>query len=222
MINVNLLPYHLRPVKRTPILYLLGAAAMMLVLLGIAFKWAMNIQEVRSINADLESNRQALAALEPIVQEYNDLVQQKVDLGEQLETIRAIASDRIIWSRQLWNLNKLALDNMWYDEIKVQIKNVKEQEWVYDEKEKKRKLETVTNKKNFLIVEGYVVPGDNGEAQISPMMIQSQDPNEEFANLFQIQQHSLKDTEYEDTPVRNFTLEYLIGDFEESSEGEST
>lgn len=214
MIEINLLPYHLRPVKRTPVLYILGAVILVATILGIGFKWGQTRAEISSRTAELNANKQELARLEPIVQEYNALMQQKIDLSEQIETIQEIVSDRIIWSRQLWNINRLALENLWYDSIRVQVKNVREMQRVWDERQQQYVMREVTVKRSFLVVEGYVIPGDDGEAKISPMMIASAaDP--EFASQFQINNNTIGDTEFEDFPVRQFTLEYLIGDFGE-------
>lgn len=215
MIAVNLLPYHLRPVKRTLLLYILGGLLLVIVLLGIAYKWNGNRSEIKGRQALLAENRQALSDLQETVQKYNSLMEEKIRLGERLETINDIVRDQIIWSRQLWSLNRLAPDNLWYDKIRVQLKNVKERQTFVNPQTNKTEVKIITVKKSFFIVEGYVIPGEDGEARISPLMISSSDPREEFATRFQIQQHSLKDTFYDDYPVRHFSIEYLIGQFEQ-------
>ena len=123
-------PYfkHLRPVKRTPIphilsvLVLLGAIAGMVVLFG----WIH--AQVIGARYELEGVQGELAKLQDVVDEYNQLLEDKQRLASKIKAIEEIASDRIIWSRQLYNLNRLAPDNLWYTDITVATKKVPKEE----------------------------------------------------------------------------------------------
>jgi hypothetical protein len=217
MINVNLLPYEHRPIKRTPLPYLLTGAvfAMTIALIGIVL--SKNFWELSSAQRQLTQHKKELTALQPIVEEYNSISKKKLQLAEQVQTINEVVSDRILWSRQLWNLNRLASENMWYDGIEVTHKEISQKKNVYDPKTKKMKTVTDKTDRRVLTVSGFVIPGKDGQASVSPFTLATEsDP--EFSGLFQLDLSTFKDTMFEDVGVREFKLEYLIlaGDKEEA------
>ena len=132
MITVNLLPYELRPVKRTPLPYFLSGATFVLAVSVVAIVFVKNIADIAGATRTLNEHKAELSRLQPIVEDYNAISEKKLKLAEQVQTINEIASDRIIWSRQLFNLNRLVPDNMWYDEIDVGVKPFTETHLVYN------------------------------------------------------------------------------------------
>jgi hypothetical protein len=68
MITINLLPQHLRPVKRTPLPYILGVLFLAAVLVGMAFVFVQNGVELAMARRDLEAKKAELADLQPIVE----------------------------------------------------------------------------------------------------------------------------------------------------------
>lgn len=217
MINVNLLPYEYRPIKRTPLPYLLTGAVFALTVAVIGIVLSKNFWETSSAQHRLTQHKKELAALQPIVEEYNSISEKKLQLAEQVQTINEVVSDRILWSRQLWNLNRLATENMWYDGIEVTHKEVTQTKNVYDPKTKKMKQVKDKIDHRMLTVSGFVIPGKDGQASVSPFTLATEsDP--EFSGMFQLDLSTFKDTMFEDVGVREFKLEYLIlaGDKEDS------
>jgi hypothetical protein len=209
MIRINLLPYHLRPVKRTPLPYLASGFVLVMAVLVMAGIFVSTQREIGATRRELAQYREELAELEAVVQKANELVAQKEQLAEKIDTIDEIVRDRIIWSRQLWNLSRLAPENLWFSEIAVETKHIRERRREMDPKTNTLKTTDVTIQRPVLQVSGYVVGGRDGSNDVSPFALATeQDP--EFSDLFQIETSSLKDTDFEGYTVKSFTLEYRI------------
>lgn len=209
MITVNLLPHELRPIKRTPLPYIVSGLILVMSIGVIGIVFVKNIADIAIANRTLGQHRVELEGLKPVVEEYNNLTAEKLQLAEQVNTINEIASDRIIWSRQLYNLNRLALDNMWYHGIDVTLKPFTETRTVWNEQKKANETVTERVDKRVLTLTGYVVPGEDGTASVSPFTIATEgDP--EFSRMFRLELSTFKDTEFEDMSVREFKLEYIV------------
>lgn len=214
MIRINLLPYHLRPVKRTPLPYLVVFAVLGLAVLAMASIYLGTRAQVSAKRAELDKTTQELGKLKEVVDENNALVKQKESLAGKMGTIQEIVADRIIWSRQLFNISRLTPDNFWYDSITEKEIPITRQVKVFDEKTKKEETKTETIKNRVLQIGGYTVEGQDGNRDIYPLTFKmEQDP--EFSALFQLNQPKFKDTQFEAFSVRNFTLEYNIAKKEE-------
>jgi hypothetical protein len=209
MISINLLPEELRPIKRTPVPYLACAGLFAMAVLFCAIVFIGNAATIRGKNMELANYQTELEGLRGVVAEYNDLTVKKRQLAQQVKTINEISSDRIIWSRQLFNLGRLAPENMWYDTISVESKPFTETKKVYNPKTKTMDSKTVRINKPVLTVAGYVVPGKQGKASISPFTLITES-DDEFSNLFRLDRSTFKDTLFDDIGVREFKLEYLI------------
>ena len=211
MITVNLLPYEFRPIKRTPLPYLASGAVLVLSLVVIGFIYIVNVANISIANRTLNQHRTELSQLEPVVEEYNSISAKKLQLAEQVETINEIVSDRILWSRQLFNLNRLALENMWYDGIQVSLKPFSETRTTYNPQKKVNETVTVKIDRRVLTLSGYVVAGNDGKSSVSPFTLAT-DSDPEFSHLFQLDKSTFKDTMFEDVGVREFQFEYIVRD----------
>lgn len=209
MIRVNLLPYHLRPIKRTPVPYLLSGLVFIIVLLSIVAAFVSNQATISSKRASLKQHQTELDSLKDIVKEYNALVEEKRLLADKLATINDIAKDRIIWSKQLWKLSQLAPKNFWYETLSVELKPFKEKQTAFNQQTQKEETKDVTIKKQVLTLTGYVIESEDGKYDVSPILLNFEN-DEEFSKLFQLQRPEIKDTIFEGYPVRRFSLEYLI------------
>jgi len=220
MITVNLLPHEFRPVKRTPLPYIASGAAFVLSLLVIGFVFLLNVATIGSENRTLAQHRDELTQLKPVVEEYNSISDKKLKLAEQVDTINAIVSDRILWSRQLFNLNRLAPENMWYDGIEVSLKPFSEKKTTYNPQKKVNETVTVKVDRRVLTLKGYVVAGKDGMSSVSPFTMATES-DEEFADMFQLDKSEFKDTMFEDVGVREFKLEYIVRDDQSGEENAS-
>ena len=209
MIRVNLLPHHLRPVRRSSIPYLLSGGLFLIALVAMAFMWVKKEREINERERAIAGYQEELDALEPIRRESDELEQLKLALADKIGTIAEITSDRIIWSRQLWSLARLAPPNFWYDGISVETKQYRERQPTYNAQTKKTEMKTVTVTKPILKVEGYVTEAEDGTMDVNPLLIATT-MDEEFSELFQLEPPSLKDDEFDGYEVKSFTLEYLI------------
>jgi hypothetical protein len=219
MITVNLLPHEFRPVKRTPLPYILSGSAFLLSLAVVAFIYVVNVANIAVANRTLNQHRSELSQLEPVVEEYNSISEKKLKLAEQVDTINAIVGDRILWSRQLFNLNRLAPENMWYDEIQVSLKPFSETRTTYNAQKKQNETVTIKVDRRVLTLSGYVIPGKDGMSSISPFTIATES-DQEFSDMFQLDKSTFKDTMFEDVGVREFQLEYIVRE-NEMEESES-
>jgi len=220
MITINLLPKHLRPVKRTPIPHILSILALLAAIAGMVVVFGAVHAQVLVVRNQLEGPggvHEQLAGLKNVVDEYNQLLSDKTKLASKIKAIEEITSDRIIWSRQLYNLNRLAPDNLWYTEIMVTSKKVEKLVPVVGQ-DGKVVMDPATNKPRMnktnvdvpvLRVKGYVIETPDGRLDTGSFA-RAAEKDEEFSSLFQFEPPRVVDTEYEGYRVREFTFEFVI------------
>jgi len=209
MIDINLLPHHLRPIKRTPIPYLASGVVLIGVVLFVVMQLVGTQAAIMAKNRELKQNQKALDDLQDIVKQFNALVAKKKQVADKIATIDEIASDRIIWSRQLFNLGRLAPENFWYSGIQVDKKKVKENETQIDPKTKQETVKTITVDRPILKVTGFVVTGADGTDDVNPLLLAT-DKDDEFSKLFQLETLNLEFKEFDGRLIRSFAIEYLI------------
>lgn len=210
MITINLLPFEIRPVKRTPLPYMLSVAAFFLMVAACGVVYLADIANINSAQQLYNAHVSELNTLLPVVEEYNALSDKKAQLAKQVQTIDEIASDRIIWSRQLFNLSRLAVENSWYSGITVAPKPFNEPRKVLNETTGELEYQNVVVTKQVLTLSGYVIPGPEGSSDMSPLTRRFEE-DEEFSSSFQLDLPSFSDTRVNDKAVREFSLEYVYG-----------
>jgi hypothetical protein len=218
MIRINLLPHHLRPIKRTPLPYIACAVLLAIVVLGMFSSFVTTQATVRAESKELNRLKTELQNLDSIVTEFKNLEALKVQLADRIKTIDEIVKDRIIWSRQMWLLSQLTPKNFWYSEIVITAKNYPKQEPVIDTQTGKPKVNPTTNRiemktvqvsRPILRLSGYVIDSPDGRQDVSPLT-DALTQDEEFSSMFQLEQPSFSSDEFEGFPVKRFTLEFLI------------
>lgn len=210
MIHVNLLPEHLRPIKRTPIPYVLVTVLLVAALFVMASLFMDNQSKIGEEKSILAKNQAEFQSLQEVVNEYNRLRSQKEQLARQIGTIQEIVQDRTIWSRQLWNLSRLSSANMWYSNISVAKKSSQEKTTSLDPKTNQMvtKMEPVT--RNVLRIEGWAIQGEEGMKDIGEIMV-NMDKDPEFSSMFEIFTMSYDDNaEFEGYSARKFVIEYTM------------
>jgi hypothetical protein len=209
MIDVNLLPHHLRPIKRTPLPYLAAFLVAGVALSVMGYMFVKSQAQIVSRNHELAGLMAQIKELEPIMQEAKRLEDQKQILATKIATIKEIVAGRIIWSRQLFNLGRLAPSNLWYSGFKVTQKQFKEVRKVIDKNTKQPKNESVMVSKPVLQVSGFVADTPNASSDVSSFALAAEQDSE-FSDLFQLETSQLSDTEFAGSDVKSFTLEFRI------------
>lgn len=209
MININLLPTHLRPIKRSPIPYLISIAISALLLAAVGAIFVQVTATKYSKLAELTALQEEYKKYESVVNESKKIAADEQKIKDKIATIVEIVSDRIIWSRQLWNLSRLAPPNLWYSGFAEDSKEIKETIEEMDPKTKKMVKKDITKRRALLRVSGYVITTPELQADVNPFLI-STEQDKEFSKLFSLQTPSFKDTLFEDRPVKSFTLEFEI------------
>jgi len=219
MILINLLPEELRPIKRTPLPYIVTGGALIGAIVLMALMFISSLAKQSSLSAELDQNNKDLTALKPVIDEFNALSEKKGSLKDKIDTIQEILSDRKIWSEHLHKLATLTPQNIWYNRIRVYAKpdrqtreriNPETKKPELDAKTGLAKTEIINIKVPVLEVSGYVVNDATGTANVAPLSeATSTDPD--FAKHFKFDNVSkLEDTEYKGFAVRSFTLQYKI------------
>ncbi|MBI5091448.1 MAG: hypothetical protein HZB26_03290 [Candidatus Hydrogenedentes bacterium] len=217
MIVINLLPRHLRPIKRTPLPYILSGLFLLLVILASASVWLTTEASIANKKNIYAEHKKEMDALQDVVNESNDLVKKKIQLKAKTDTIQEIVRDRIIWSRQLWNLARLAPENLWYDGVSVETVSKQQTREVIEEttdpttkqKVKKTVQKQETVQVPVLKVSGSVIPGADGANDVSPLLLVTEkDP--EFAAMFKIDDQEVKNEVVDGRQTKHFVLSFVI------------
>lgn len=209
MININLLPHHLRPVKRTPVPYIVSLLLVAGAVAAMGWSFVTVQAQIMSKQSELDKVEEQVRQLKPIMDEYDQLQRDKQMLAEKIATINDIVKGRIIWSRQLDNLARLAPANLWFSGIKVETKVAKEERMGKDPKTGEPKKETIMVRYPVMTVSGYVVAMPTAPADVYAFAQPAQQ-DEEFSGLFSQVGMVVEDTEFEESPVKKFSLDYRI------------
>ncbi len=211
MIVVNLLPVHLRPVKRTPIPYMVSG---LIVLLTIVFMASICWSARRALAEQedvLEDYKAQLAEFGDVAEEFEELQEQKEQLKERIDIINDIVRDRIVWSIQLARLSKLLPENFWLSGLKVEEQTVRRTTYVFNKKKDKKVQKQITEKRRVLVVSGYAKPDEEGNRSVYPLIYATQsDPV--FSEMFTVLplKKVSSDSVFNGQPVTEFTIEYEI------------
>lgn len=209
MIHVNLLPHALRPVKRTPIPYIVSGLITVLAFLGVGYVYTNTQGQIDASRARLDEYTRQFNQLEAVVADYNAMVATKRTLSLKIETINEIVRDRIIWSEQLYNLTRVLPENAWVSDMRVEIRRETETQTVWDPQTKKNVPKQVTISRRILAVSGYVVEGEEGETKVAAL-VRNVEEDEDFSRMFELRNTSLGDTTFDDFRVKEFRLEFEI------------
>ena len=234
MIIVNLVPEESRPKVKTPIPYMVSVLIFLVALAGMGWLWVSFQEKVGAQRAELAKYEEALGEYGNVVDQYNEIEEQKLGLVEKIDIINEIVSDRIIWSKELWRLSKLTPENVWYNGIDVVERTSTVVVTVYDPKKQKDIEKKQRIKLPILEVKGYVVADEDGKMGISPLMFNLRDvpvpdPDEEdagpahendvltadspgtkFSKRFRLRDHDWENVDFSGVPALAFTLEFEI------------
>jgi Tfp pilus assembly protein PilN len=209
MILINLLPTELRPVKRTPLPYIASIAILLLAIGAVGLLFTQTIATKSTLQSEILQRKTELDGLRPIVDEHNQLQDQKLELADKVEIIQEILADRKIWSKHLHKLASLTPENAWYSRMRIVTRRIKESVQEIDPKTQEARTVVKQVPRPILEISGYVINDEEGRSTINPL-VDNLNEDEDFTNHFEIITTSLEDTEFNGYDVRGFTLEYLI------------
>jgi len=221
MIRINLLPYDLRPVKRTPIPYIVVISLFIVALVYGMLIFFSLFGEISKRENNINAQKSELEALASTVAEFEKLTKQKEQLSVKIQTIQEIIAGRVIWSKQLEALAVLTPANIWYTRLSVVWKM--DPIWVekrdnkgnvvLDKNTKLPMRERQQVRRPFLEISGYVsTDPETGERDINPLTAALQ-TDADFAARYDLRNTILEDVSLpEFGKVRKFKLEYVISD----------
>lgn len=230
MIQIDLLPDHLRPIKRTPLPYLVSVLVLGVSILAVAGSFLAAQASIRMERMAMEESKTVLndPKLQAIVEESNRLEELKVNLDRRRTIIEEIVSDQIIWSKRLWQLSELTPENVWYSKIEEDMAKFTEEVMEPDPKTGQLRKVAKTVDRPILRVEGYVVPGADGISSVTPLTDnlttrydltlpedQQELEDEElhadaFGRFFILDSPTFEDKDFEGFAAKNFILEFII------------
>lgn len=230
MIHINLLPDHLRPIKRTPLPYIISVLVFCVCILAVAGSFLAIQASILGERTALANSKEVLSdpGLQEIVQESNRLERLKEDLDLRRSIIEEIVSDQIVWSKRLWQLSELTPENVWYSKIEEDIGKFTEDVLELDPNTGKMRTVSKPMSRQILRVEGYVVPGADGNSSVTPLtdnltatidltlseeLQASDDPAvhaDSFGNHFVLDSPTFEDEDFEGYAAKSFKLEFII------------
>lgn len=230
MININLLPDHLRPIKRTPLPYLISVLIFGVSMLAVAGSFLAIQASILGERTALSKSEEVLSdpGLQEIVRESNRLETLKGTLDLRRSIIEEIVSDQIVWSKRLWQLSELTPDNVWYSKIEEAVGKFTEDVREPDPSTGQMRTVSKTVDRPILRVEGYVVPGADGNSSVTPLtdnltatidltLPEDQwaldDPSihaDSFGNHFVLDSPTFEDKDFEGFAAKKFELEFII------------
>lgn len=87
MITINLLPKHLRPVKRTPIPHILSILVLLAAIAGMVVVFGAVHAQLMIKRGELDGVQKDLAGLQAVKDEYDQLMADKTKLASKINAI---------------------------------------------------------------------------------------------------------------------------------------
>ncbi len=135
MINVNLLPPELRPVRRSSVPYLAVLMAGAVALVALVSIFMASQARIEGKKTSLEDLQAELQHVRQSADKVRKLEAQQAAVAAKSQAIDEITSDRIVWSEQLHHFAKLLPKDIWLQDIEVEHKTRKKTIPIPDAKE---------------------------------------------------------------------------------------
>lgn len=227
MIIINLLPVHLRPVKRTPLPHLISLSVLAATVVGLIGAFLAGQAKLGAQKEQLDQKQLEFNGLKDVVKEHNEAEKTKEEFKERFLAVKEILKDRVIWSEQLDKLASLTPDNIWYKELRLTEKPFQEMQPKKGSdgkpvmKDGKPEMELVPGKRSVLEVSGYSKPDDQGHDYIYELISKAgSDPG--FSKRFEVTaMPKIERIKIGDKLISSFTQDFNVHKVEEGeAEGE--
>jgi Tfp pilus assembly protein PilN len=208
MINVNLLPPELRPIRRSGLPYIIVAVAGTVVVIALLSIFMANKLTVANNEAELEGLKADLQRVRESAKQVKELEAKKASVEAKDKAIRDINSDRIVWSKQLYYLARLMPDQVWLKDVEVETKTRTETVPVPDAPEGQPQTKQVPVPYQSLKLTGYALSyKEEMGVNLVGVFVNAIENDTDFTTFFKSPEPQLlKDEEFGGVNVKEFEV----------------
>ena len=208
MINVNLLPPELRPLRRSGLPYIIVAVAGAVVVIALLSIFMANKLTVANKDAELEGLKADLQRVRESAKQVKELEAKKASVEAKDKAIKDINSDRIVWSKQLSYLARLMPDQVWLKDIEVETKTRTETVPVPDAPEGQPQTKQVAVPYQSLKLTGYALSyKEEMGVNLVGVFVKAIENDTDFTTYFKSPEPQLlKDEEFGGMNVKEFEV----------------
>jgi len=208
MININLLPPELRPIRRSGLPYVVVAIAGTVVVVVLLSIFMANGVAVANKSNDLEGLKAECQRVRESAKEVKELEIKKASIEAKDKAMKEITSDRIVWSEQLHYLARLMPDQVWLKDIEVETKTRTKTVPVPDAKEGQPKTKKVAVPYQSLKLTGYALSyKEEMGVNLVGVFVKAIENDADFTTYFKSPEpHLLKDEEFGGVHVKEFEV----------------
>lgn len=208
MINVNLLPPELRPLRRSGLPYIIVAVAGTVVVIALLSIFMANKLTVANKDAELEGLKADLQRVRESAKQVKELEAKKASVEAKDKAIKDINSDRIVWSKQLSYLARLMPDQVWLKDIEVETKTRTETVPVPDAPEGQPQTKQVAVPYQSLKLTGYALSyKEEMGVNLVGVFVKAIENDTDFTTYFKSPEPQLlKDEEFGGVNVKEFEV----------------
>lgn len=208
MINVNLLPPELRPLRRSPLPYIVVAIVGAAVILALLSMYTANQIQVANKHRQLEDLKAELQRVREAAEQVKELEAKEASIAIKDRAIKDITSDRIIWAEQLHYLARLMPGQVWLKDIEVETKSRTIMVDVPDAKEGEPKTKPKVIPYQSLKLTGYALShAEEIGVNLVGVFVRAIEDDAQFSSIFASPEPRLvKDEEFGDVHVKEFEV----------------
>ncbi len=218
MITINLMPPHLRPIKRTALPHLISLIVLALALAAMAWHFMGMRAKISLEEAQLAQLEAKLATYDEVMRVHQEYKETERDFAKKVRIIRDILDNRMIWSKHLDSLAELTPKNIWYKQLRIIKRNYTVETPEFDkkgkpvlDKNKKPKMKKETRQRDVLEVSGYIDSAAKGQEGVSELIGNTTNPDTDFSRFFKAgMDPEIFNTEFGDVALKGFKLTYDI------------
>ncbi len=211
MININLLPEELRPQPRSPLPYLMA----MVLAVAVVFYCLISFYTLHARNSALKNSeaefKTKIAEVRDSVEAVKELEKKKRELNAKQIAIGKIWSDRLLWSKVLYDLAGLVPENVWLSDIKEEVKVTTVQVKNPDPKAS-QPTRSVKKTERTLVVGGYALSlqAEQG-VELVGQLVRAMEKSPEFSRNFRNPTpQGVYDDEFDKFSVKKFEIKTNI------------